>query len=169
MSVASFRQLAGTGTTDFGSDSLYADSSVDVSARNIFGSIFAKDTTLKASNLVRVAVEVGSLTIEARDARVTGTVDGLDGQAAADSTIVFDRGPGIYTANDFTILGTGPGTRTYAELSALPFSVALHPARYSSTPGSAVFGSLVTVLRASVAGATAGPYTINAHEMPFPC
>ena len=168
MTVASFRQLAGTGTTDLGSNSLHSETFVDISSRNIIGTIFAEEATLKASNLVRVTVEVGSLTIEAKDAHVTGTVNELDGQAAADSVIVVNRGPGVYKANGFTILGTGPGTRTYAELSALPFPVTLHAERYSSTPASAVYGSLTPVLRASVTDATVGPYTINAHEMPFP-
>ena len=168
MTVASFTQLEGTGTTDFGSNSLHAETFVDVSTGNIFGTIFAEDATLRASNLIRVNVEVGSLTIEAKDAYVTGTVDELDGQAAADSIIINNRGPGVYKANGFTILGTGPGTRTYAELSALPFSVTMDAARYSSTPASAVYGSRIPVLRASVTDATVGPYTINAHEMPFP-
>ncbi len=170
MSVGSFRQLAGTGTTDFGSDTLRSDTFVDVSARDIYGRIIAKDgfARLKAANFIGAAVDVGSLTIEAKNADIEGTVGGTGGQAAADRTIVNNRGPGSYRLNGYTILGAGPGMRTYAELSALPLSGTLRSARRPATSAEAAFSPLIRVFRASAVDATDNPYAVNVFETPFP-
>ena len=168
MNVASFTQLAGTGTTDFGSDTLRAETFVDVSARNIYGKIIAKGATLKAANFIGTTVEVGSLTIEAKNADIDGTVGGIGGQGAADKTIINNRGPGSYRLNGYTILGTGPGTRTHAELSALPLSGTLVSARRPATAADAAFSPFIPVFRASTIDAIDKPYAIDIFETPFP-
>ena len=168
MSVASFTQLAGTGTTDFGSDTLRADTFVNVSTRDIYGRLIAKGAMLKAANFIGVTVEVGSLTIEAKNADIDGTVGGIGGQGAADKTIINNRGPGSYRLNGYTILGTGPGTRTYAELSALPLSGTLVSARRPATAADAAFSPFIPVFRASTVDAIDNPYAIDIFETPFP-
>lgn len=168
MNVASFEQLAGTGTTDFGSNTLRADTFVNVSARDIYGRIVAKDAVLKADNFIGATVEVGSLTIEAMDADMDGTVGGLGGQGAADKTLIDNRGPGSYRLNGYTILGTGPGTRTHAELTALPLSGTLKSGRRPATAADAVFSPFTPVFRASAVDAIDNPYAINVFETPFP-
>ncbi len=168
MNVVSFTQLAGTGTTNFGSNTIHADAFVDVSTRDMYGRIVTQDARLKASNFIGVNVKVGTLTFKARDADINGTVGGNDGQAAADHTMVNNRGPGSYKLNGFTILGTGPGTRTYAELSALPLSRTMESAGHPATPADAVYPTYIPMLRASVMDAIDSPYAVNVYEMQFP-
>ena len=115
-----------------------------------------------------MTVEVDSLSIEAKDADIAGTIGGIGGQGAADKTIINNRGPGSYRNNGFTVLGTGPGTRTYAELSALRLSNTMESVRRPATPADAVFTSLNPAFRASMTGAIIGPYPVNVFEMPFP-
>ena len=164
INAVSFTQTSGTGTTDFGSNTLYADTFVDVTTRDIYGRIIAKDVKLKAANFIGATVQTGTLRIEAKNAEIEGTVGGLEGQAAADKTLIDNRGPGSYKLNGFTILGTGAGTRTYAELSALPPP---GPRRHAATPAGAVFSSFIPILRASITDAIGGPYALNIYEMPF--
>ena len=168
MRVASFTQLAGTGTTHFGPNSTSADTVVEVRTRDIYGMIIAQDAVLTATNFIGVIVEVGSLTIESRNSDMRGTVGGAGGQGAADNTIINNRGPGSYKLNGFTILGTGPGKRTHAELSALPLSRTSRSPRNPATPADSVFASYIPILRASVTDAIDSPYTVNVYEMPFP-
>ena len=111
---------------------------------------------------------VGSLTIEAKDADIDGTVGGIGGQGAADKTLIDNRGPGSYRLNGYTILGTGPGTRTYAELTALPLSRTLESAPRPATAAGAAFSPFIPVFRAFAVGAIDNPYAINIFETPFP-
>ena len=141
MNVESFRQTGGSGTTDFGYNTLRAVEFVEVSTRNIYGRIITKRALLQASNLILVNVEVGSLTIEAKEADITGTVDRVGGQGAADKTIINNRGPGPYDFNGYTILGSGAGTRTSAELAALPLLKGLEWRRHPPIFADAVFCS----------------------------
>ena len=164
MSVVSFEQLAGTGTTDFGLNTIYADTFVNVTTMDIYGRIIAKTATLIASHFIGVTVEVDTLTIQAKNADMKGTVSGLGGGGAADSTIILNRGPGSYKLNGFTILGTGRGTRQYAELAALPLP---NPTWRWGTPGDVVFLQFSPILRGSVVGAMGGSYPANIFEMPF--
>ena len=168
MRAVSFTQLAGTGTTDFGTDTLYADTFVNVSTRDIYGRIIAKDIVLRAGNFIGVTVRTGTLTIEAKDTNIKGRVGGVGGQGAADKTLIDNRGPGSYKLNGFTILGTGAGTRTYAELTALPLSRTLESAPRPATAADAVFSPFIPVFRASAVGAIDNPYAINIFETPFP-
>ena len=151
MNVASFEQLSGTGTTNFGSDTLYADTFAKIKTRSIRGRIV-----------------VGSLTIEAMDADMDGTVGGVGGQGAADKTLIENRGPGSYRLNGYTILGTGAGTRTLAELTALPLSGTPGSASRPATAADAAFSPFMPVFRGAAAGAIDNPYAIDVFETPFP-
>ncbi len=165
MRVTSFQQLAGTGTSDFGFSTLYSDTFVNVSTKDIKGRIIAKDVTLKSSNHIGVTVEVDSLTIEAKSADIKGTVGGETGQGAASKTIIRNKVPGMYKLNDFTSLGIGPEMRQYAELAALPLPNTTW--RWGGAPGDVVFLPFSTILRASVMGAMDRSYPVNVFEMPF--
>ena len=151
MNVASFEQLSGTGTTNFGSDTLHADTFAKIKTRSIRGRIV-----------------VGSLTIEAMDADMDGTVGGVGGQGAADKTLIENRGPGSYRLNGYTILGTGAGTRTRTELTALPLSGTLGSAPRPATAADAAFSPFMPVFRGAAAGAIDNPYAIDVFETPFP-
>ena len=167
MNAASFTQREGTGTTDFGTNTLYADTFVDVRTRDIHGRVIARDITLRAGNRIDATVRTGTLRIEAKDAEIAGRVGGVGGQGAADKTLVDNRGPGSYRLNDWTILGTGAGTRTRAELTALRLSRTLESAPRPATAAEAVFSPSLPVFRASAVDATGSPYAIDAFEMPF--
>ncbi len=165
MRVTSFQQLAGTGTSDFGFSTLYSDTFVNVSTKDIKGRIIAKDVTLKSSNHIGVTVEVDSLTIEAKSVDIKGTVGGEAGQGAASKTIIRNKVPGMYKLNDFTSLGIGPEIRQYAELAALPLPNTTW--RWGGAPGDVVFLPFSPILRASVMGAMDRSYPVNVFEMPF--
>ena len=161
MWVGSFTQTAGTGTTDLGLNTVNADTSVDVTTVNIRGKIVVgQEARLTAQEDIISIVEVGSLTIEASNAYLFGTVDGVGGRAASDLVVINNRGPGTYTMNGFIILGTGLGTRTYVELSSLPLAPV--------TPTVGVFTSLIPMLRASVNDSISGPYIVTDSEASSP-
>ncbi len=161
MWVGSFTQTAGTGTTNLGLNTVNADTSVDITTMNIRGKIVVgQDARLTAQEDIISILEVGSLTIEASNAYLFGTVDGVGGRAASDLVVINNRGPGTYTMNGFIILGTGLGTRTYVELSSLPLAPV--------TPTVGVFTSLIPMLRASVNDSISGPYIVTDFEKPFP-
>ena len=165
MHVGSFDQLAGTGATDFGLHTVYADTVVNVTTRDIYGRIIAPAATLLASNVIGVTVDVDTLTIQAKSANIQGRVGGLGGGGAADGTRIRNRVPGSYKLNGFTILGTGRGTRPYAELTALPLP---QPTQRWGTPGDAVFLQFSPILRASVVGAMEQAYPVNIFARPYP-
>ena len=161
MWVGSFTQTAGTGTTDLGLNTVNADTSVDITTVNIRGKIVVgQEARLTAQEDIISIVEVGSLTIEASNAYLFGTVDGVGGRAASDLVVIINRGPGTYTMNGFIILGTGLGTRTYVELSSLPLAPV--------TPTVGVFTSLIPMLRASVNDSISGPYIVTDSEASSP-
>ena len=139
---------------------------MNVSTRDIYGRI-TEGCGAEGRQLYR-RVEVGSLTIEAKDADIDGTVGGIGGQGAADKTLINNRGPGSYRLNGYTVLGTGPGTRTYAELTALPLSRTLESAPRPATAADAVFSPFIPVFRAFAVGAIDNPYAIDIFETPFP-
>ena len=166
--VGSFTQTAGTGTTDFGSDTVNADISVDVTTVNIKGKIVTQDVRLTAQEDITAIVEVGSLTIEASNAYLAGTVGGVGGRAAGDLIVINNRGSGTYSINESAVLGTGLGTRTYLELSSLPLPTIWALTRYPVTPAAGVYTSLIPMLRASVNDSISGPYIVTDFEKPFP-
>ena len=106
--------------------------------------------------------------IEAMDADLDGTVGGVGGQGAADKTLIHNRGPGSYRLNGYTILGTGAGTRTLAELTALPLSGTLASAPRPATAADSAFSPFMPVFRGAAVGAIDNPYAINVFETPFP-
>ena len=160
MWVGSFTQTAGTGTTDFGFNTVYADTSVEVDTMNITGSIVAQEARLTAQEDITAFVEVDALTIEASNAYLFGTIDGVGGRAASDLIVINNRGSGTYTINDSIVLGTGLGTRTYVELSSLPLA--------TITPAAGVFAWLTPMLRASVNDSISGPYIVTDSEASSP-
>ena len=160
MWVGSFTQTAGTGTTDFGLNTVNADTSVEVSTVNIRGSIVAQEARLTAQEDITAFVEVDALTIEASNAYLFGTIDGVGGRAASDLIVINNRGSGTYTINDSIVLGTGLGTRTYVELSSLPLA--------TITPAAGVFAWLTPMLRASVNDSISGPYIVTDSEASSP-
>ncbi len=168
MNVGSFTQTAGTGETDFGSNTINADDSVYVNTVNIRGKIVAQEATLIAQEAIIAVVEVDSLTVEAEIVDFSGTVDGIGGQGAADQIIVSNRGSGTYWFNGYTILGTGLGTRIHSELSSLPLPTIWTLSRYPVTPASGVYTSYIPILRASVNDAISSAYIPTVFEMPFP-
>ncbi|MXZ79798.1 MAG: hypothetical protein F4Z15_00150 [Gammaproteobacteria bacterium] len=159
MRVGTFTQHAGTGDTDFGLETLYADTVV-VNTYNIFGGIIAVDATLNADNQIDVITDVETLKIKAKEAEIDGKIKGIPGQGGADQILITDRGSGPYRFGGYTILGTGAGTRTYAELSALPIPSVLAP-RGSQILVSGFHDSYIPILRASVNDSITGPYWIG--------
>ena len=161
MWVGSFTQSAGTGTTDFGSDTIYADTSVDVTTVNIRGKIVTQDAAiLKAQEDIRATVEVDSLTIEASNAYLVGTVGGVRGRAFDNLIEIINKGSGTYRINEPTDIAAGIKSRTYLELSSLPPPTVTHAA--------GVFASFIPILRASVSDSIYGPYIVTDFEKPFP-
>ncbi len=106
MNVGSFTQLAGTGTKNFGFNSIHADNTVEIVVGNPFGRMEAQDARLTAENLIEVDVKVDSLKIEAENANIVGEVNGIGGQGAADQTTIKNRESGSYSFNERTILGS---------------------------------------------------------------
>ena len=160
MWVGSFTQTAGTGTTDFGLNTVNADTSVNVTTVNIRGKIVTQEARLTAQEDIISTVEVDSLTIEASNAYLFGTIDGVGGRAASDLIEINNRGSGTYTINGYIVLGTGLGTRTYVELSSLPLA--------TITPAAGVFAWLTPMLRASVNDSISGPYIVTDSEASSP-
>ena len=161
MWVGSFTQSAGTGTTDFGSDTIYTDTSVDVTTVNIRGKIVTQDAAiLKAQEDIRATVEVDSLTIEASNAYLVGTVGGVRGRAFDNLIEIINKGSGTYRINEPTDIAAGIKSRTYLELSSLPPPTVTHAA--------GVFASFIPILRASVSDSIYGPYIVTDFEKPFP-
>ena len=161
MWVGSFTQTAGTGTTDFGLNTVNADTSVNVTTVNIRGKIVTQDARLTAQEDIISTVEVDSLMIEASNAYLFGTIDGVGGRAASDLIDIKNRvSGGTYTINDSIVLGTGLGTRTYVELSSLPLA--------TITPAAGVFAWLTPMLRASVNDSISGPYIVTDSEASSP-
>ena len=161
MWVGIFTQTAGTGTTDFGSDTIYVDTSVDVTTVNIRGKIVTQDAAiLKAQEDIRATVEVDSLTIEASNAYLVGTVGGVRGRAFDNLITIINKGSGTYRINEPTDIAAGIGSRTYLELSSLPLPTVTHAA--------GVFTSFIPILRASVSDSIYSPYIVTDSEASSP-
>ena len=167
MRVDTYRQVTGTGTTDFGLNTLYAATLVEVSTVNIRGRIITQQATLTAVEDIVATVEADNLTVEAENVDLSGKVGGVSGQAAADQTIIKNRGTGSYKFNDFTILGTGKGTRTYSELSSLPLPDIWKIQPEPVTPAAGVYTSFIPMLRTSVNESISGPYAVDVYQLPF--
>lgn len=135
---------------------------------NIFGKIVTREAGLTAEKLIEAVVLADALTVEAENVNLTGEIGGFGGQAAADQTIIKNREPGSYKFNEFTILGTGLGTRTYAELSALPIPEVWKIEPHPVAPASGVFSSFIPVLRTSVNESITGPYIVDVYRLSFP-
>ena len=174
MNVASFEQTTGSGTTDFGYDSLHSVGPVNITTRDIRGRIVAPELVMTADNSIAIDVNVGELTIvSARTAKITGAVGGGTGRHGANLITIVRRGSGSFRFDGFGVLGAGdPSEVIHAELAALPHPQTSRPARRLhrcgwSTPGEAVYTGLIPTLRASVGGAVDGPYAINVYREPF--
>ncbi len=137
-------------------------------AQNIIADIVAREADLTAEELIEATIQADALKVEAQNVSLTGEIGGLGGQAAADQTLIENRGPGSYKFNDFTILGTGLGTRTYSELSALPVPGVWRIQSYPATPAAGVYTSLIPMLRTSVNESISGPYIVDVYQLPFP-
>ena len=161
MWVGTFTQTAGTGTTDFGLDTIYADTSVNVTTVNIRGKIVTQDAILTAQEDIRATVEVDSLTIEASNAYLVGTVGGVRVRAFGNlKAIIINKGSGTYRINEPTDIAAGVGSRTYLELSSLPLA--------TITPAAGVFTSFIPILRASVSDSIYSPYIVTDSEASSP-
>ena len=161
MWVGIFTQTVGTGTTDFGLDTIYADTSVDVATVNIRGKIVTQDAILKTEEDIRATVEVDSLKIEeASNAYLVGTVGGVRGRDFDNLIEIINKGSGTYRINEPTDIAAGIESRTYLELSSLPPPTVTHAA--------GVFASFIPILRASVSDSIYGPYIVTDFEKPFP-
>lgn len=165
--VGSFTQNAGTGTTDFGSDTINIDTSIEVTTQDIRGKIIGKNAaaTLTATNDIIVEVDVRSLSIQSKNAEIEGKVNGQEG---GDDIIIRNRGRGSYTFNGRVILGTGRGTRTYSELSSLPLPRVWSIRHQPLTPADNVFTPFNPIFRSSVNDSIYNPYATDVYGMRFP-
>ena len=104
MRVATFVQSAGSGTTDFGADSLTAGGDVSVATKSILGSITGNAVALLATDTVSGTVAATSLIVSGNSVTLSGTIGGFGGEAAIE-LLEFQGniGPGPYTLNGLPI------------------------------------------------------------------